>query len=102
MRTVPRSLKHALRAKDNPMRSFSERALVIAASLIFLSIAYVVRHTLIPTTPVVMEPKPVLTMGESLRSTTTIEHEKKRWWSTPAPPADPVIAPAPLKPQSEG
>jgi len=84
------------------MRSFSERALVIVVSLIFLSVAYVVRHTLIPTAPVVMEPKPIVTMGESLRSTTTIGNEKKRWWSTPAPPAEPVIEPAPLKPQSEG
>ena len=84
------------------MRSFSERALVIVASLIFLSIAYVVRHTLIPATPVVMEPKSAVTMGVSLRSTRTIGNEKMRWWSTPAPPAEPVIEPAPLKPQSEG
>ena len=56
------------------MRRFSERALVIVASLIFLSIAYVVRHTLIPAIPVVTEHKP----------------------------AEPLIAPAPLKPQSEG
>jgi hypothetical protein len=78
------------------MRSFSERGLVVVVSLIFLSIAYLVRHAVAPIVPMVTEPPGKMTVSEfpPEHGATFVRQSAKRWWSTPVPPADPVIVPA--------
>ena len=85
------------------MRSFSERVLVVVVSLIFLSIAYLVRDAVATVVPVVTEPPAKVTISEFQpgRGATLVRQSTERWWSTPAPPADPVIVPALPNPRGE-
>ena len=75
---------------------------MVVASLVFLSAAYLVRHALATITPVAPSPpaksaEPEFPPGQGARF---VRQGSARWWSAPAPPADPAIAPVPLRPGS--
>lgn len=84
------------------MRAFAEKALVMVVALIFLSVAFTLRHAFFLAPPEATRPAAGIDVLEvpQNREVIFVREHSKRWWSTPAPPAEPIIAPVPPPPPS--